>query len=302
MGAIGSGMIRKSILILILMFMVCGGVAQAVTPSDRWVAQPTSIGVPFTTVQFESTRDKAPLTGWWFEGKPGAPVLVLFDRGHGNMADLLPVVSGFAERGFTVMTFDYRDFGPAGPGEADSLVQLAFASRWVNDGEGALRFARTRAKDRPVFAWGQDIGGSVAVAAASRAKDNADAVACEGLFRTLAELLRSSGLAQIAGAPERHRFLVESPDEPLSAVANLLVPLHVVLAQKDDVSPPQVTAEVVRRSLSRIDRWILPEGRHDGIERTEGYYDKLGGWFTRIAGLIRAARASEAPATPAEGK
>ena len=60
--------------------------------------------------------------------------------------------------------------------------------------------------------------------------------------------------------------------------------------------------EVVRRSLSRIDRWILPEGRHDGVERMEGYYDKLGGWFTRIAGLIRAARASETPATPAEGK
>ena len=75
----------------------------------------------------------------------------------GLTADLLPVVSEFASRGFTVMTFDYRDFGPAGPGEADSLVQLAFASRWVNDAEGALRYARSRAGKRPsaasIAAW-----------------------------------------------------------------------------------------------------------------------------------------------------
>lgn len=131
---------------------------------------------------------------------------------------------------------------------------------------------------------------------------NADAVACEGLFRTLPELLRSSGLAQVPGAAERHRFLVETGDEPLAAVANLQVPLHVVLAQKDDVLPPPITAEVVRRSLSRIDRWILPEGRHEGNEQTPGYYDKLAGWFDRIAGLLRAARAAAAPTPSPEGK
>ncbi|MEY4375195.1 MAG: hypothetical protein RL760_1362 [Candidatus Eisenbacteria bacterium] len=276
--------------------------AHAVTPSDRWTAMPSSLGLTYATVQFESTRDKAPLTGWWFEGKPEKPILVMFDRGRGNMGDLLPVVTGFAERGFTVLTFDYRDFGPAGPGDADSLVQLAFASRWVNDGEGALQFARSRAGQRPVFAWGQDVGGAVAVAAASRQPRNADAVACEGLFRTLPELLRTSGLAQVPGATERHRFLVEVGDEPLSAVANLQVPLHVVLAQKDEVSPPQITAEVVRRSLSRIDRWILPEATHEGVENTPGYHDKLAGWFERIAGLIRAARAAAQPSAAPEGK
>ncbi len=296
-------MTRRVVLVLVAVLVV-GGLwvrdARAVTPSDRWTAMPASIGLPFATVPFESTRDKAPLTGWWFEGRPEQPILVLFDRGHGNMGDLLPVVSGFAERGFTVMTFDYRDFGPAGPGDADSLVQLAFASRWVNDGEGALQYARSRAGQRPVFAWGQDVGGAVAVAAASRQPRNADGVACEGLFRTLPELLRSSGLAQVPGAAERHRFLVETGDEPLAAVANLQVPLHVVLAQKDEVASPQITAEVVRRSLSRIDRWILPDAGHDGVERREGYYDKLGGWFTRVAGLVRAARAAEASAS--EGK
>jgi alpha-beta hydrolase superfamily lysophospholipase len=164
--------------------------AAAVSPSDKYSALPASLGLDWSAVSFESTRDAADLTGWWFEGKADAPVIVLFDRETGSMGDLLPVVAQFATRGFTVMTFDYRDFGPAGPGAVDSLIQLAYASRWVNDAEGALRFARTKAGARPVFAWGQGLGGAVAVAAAARARTNTDAVACEGLFRTLPELMR----------------------------------------------------------------------------------------------------------------
>jgi hypothetical protein len=57
-----------------------------------------------------------------------------------------------------------------------------------------------------------------------------------------------------------------------------------------------VTQEVVRRSLSRIDRWIVPEGKHLGLEKTPGYYDRIGGWFTRIAGMIKAA--APPPAAP----
>lgn len=265
--------------------------AHAVSPSDKHKALPGTLGIEWSAVSFSSTRDQADLTGWWFEGKPGSPVLVLFDRDHGSMGDLLPVVGEFVARGFTVMTFDYRDWGPAGPGAVDSLVQLAFASRWVNDGEGAVQFARKRAGTRPVFAWGQGLGGAIAVATAARARTNVDAVACEGLFRTLPELLRASGLAQVPGAPERHRFLVETADEPLTAVPNLLVPLHVVLAGKDEVWPAAATQEVVRRSLSRIDRWVLPDAAHTGAEQTPGYYDRLAGWFTRLAGLIKTAKA-----------
>jgi pimeloyl-ACP methyl ester carboxylesterase len=250
----------------------------------------------WSAVSFKSTRDEADLDGWWFDGSPDAPVLVLFDRGTGNMGDLLPVAAGFVARGFNVMTFDYRDFGPAGPGAVDTLVQLAFASRWVNDAEGALRFARTRAGKRPVFAWTQDIGGAIAVAAAGRDAHSVDAIACEGMFRTLPELLRARGLAQVPGVPERHRFLVETADEPTSTVGNLMVPLHVTIAGKDEAWPAAVTQEMTRHTLSRVDRWILPDAKYDGIEKTEGYYDRLGGWFTRVASMMKAAQPPEPPA------
>ena len=279
------------------------GSASAVEPADKYAAMPASTGLVWSSVAFKSTRDEADLTGWWFEGKPDAPVLVLFDRAKGNMGDLLPAVSEFVGRGFNVMTFDYRDFGPAGPGPVDSLLQLVFASRWVNDGEGALRFARGKVGTWPVFAWGLDLGGAVAVAGGARDRKNADAISCEGLFRTLAELLRSNGLAQIPGVADRNRFLVETSDEPPTAVSGLMVPLHVTIAMKDDVWPPTVTQDVVRNSLSRIDRWNVPDGKHLGLEKTPGYYDHMAAWYTRIAGMLKAATpAPAAPEATAPGK
>ena len=270
--------------------------AWAVRPSDQYSALPASTGLQWSRVEFPSSRDGAHLAGWWFEGKPEQPVIVMFDRDTGSMGDLLPVAKGFVERGLTVMTFDYRDFGPAGPGPVDSLAQLVYASRWVNDGEGALRFARTRAAARPVFAWGQGLGGAVALAAAARDLRNADGVACESLFRTLAELLRASGLSQVPEVVQRHRFLVETSDEPLTAAAGLHVPLHVTLGKKDEVWPNTWTQDVVRQSLSRIDRWVVPEGGHTGLEATEGYHDRLTAWFQGIGAMVKAARAAEAQA------
>ena len=261
---------------------------------------PASTGLSWSAVTFKATRDGADVTGWWFDGRPEAPVLVLFDRGTGNMGDLVPTATEFVARGFSVLTFDYRDFGPAGPGAVDTLVQLVFASRWVNDAEGALRFARAKAGKRPVFAWAPDIGGAVAVAVAARDRKNVDAIACEGMFRTLPEFLRARGLAQIAGVPERHRFLVETADEPATTLGSLLVPLHVTLAGKDEDWPTFVTQDVTRRTLSRVDRWVLPDAKYDGIQQTDGYYDRIAGWFTHIATMMKAAEPPPAPAAAAK--
>lgn len=260
--------------------------AFAVTPGRTHALDPARTGLPFEAVTFVSSADSVKLSGWWFDGPARSPVIVCCPRGRGTMADLLPSVRELVRRGFTVMTFDYRDFGPGGAGEADSLANLVFASRWVHDALGALRFAKARAGARPVFAWGQDVGGPVAVAAASREWTSVDAVAVEGMFRTSLEQVEQNGTAQIPGVQKAHRLAVEARDEPISSVPVLRVPLFVVLAGKDDVTPPDVTRRVTMRSVSIIDHWALPNAGHDGAELAPGYFDRLAGWFKRIAALL----------------
>lgn len=265
--------------------------ALAVAPGRRHAADPSRTGLPWAAVTFPSATDSVSLSGWWFDGPAKSPVVVCCPRGRGTMADLLPSVRELSRRGFTVMTFDYRDFGPGGPGEADTLANLIFASRWVSDALGALRYARAHAGARPVFAWGQDLGGPVALAAGAREWTSVDAIAVEGLFRTSLEQVEHNGTAQIPGVQRLHRFYVDPRDEPVSTVPVLRVPLFVVIAGRDDVTPPEVTRRLTMRSVSIIDQWPLPAAGHDGAELSPGYFDRLAGWFKRIA-LALPARAA----------
>lgn len=274
-------------LALLLATLLCSvAPASAVAPGQKHALDPERTGLPFEVVSFPSAVDSVELSGWWFDGPAKSPVLVFCPRGRGTMADLLPSVRELGRRGFTVMTFDYRDFGPGGPGEADSLANLVFASRWVNDARGALSFARAKSAGRPVFAWGQDLGGPVAAAAAARAWTDVDAIAVEGLFRSSLEQIELNGTAQIPGVQRLHRLYVDPRDEPVSSVPVLRVPLFVVLAGKDDLTPPEVTRRIAMRSASIIDHWTIPAAGHDGAEATPGYYDRLAAWFKRIAGQL----------------
>lgn len=238
--------------------------------------------MPFERVTFPSAGDSVTITGWWFAGAPDAPAVVACPRGRGSMSDLLPAVVEFAKRGFAVLTFDYRDFGPGGPGEQDSLKHVVLASRWVDDAEGALRFVRAKVESRPVLVWGQDLGSAVGIASAARETGLAQAVAVEGMFRTTVQQLEYAGLAQIPGAADRQRRLVRGLDQPVSAIVRLSVPVLIVLAQKDDVTPAMSTLEVARRNLMRVERWTIPDAGHDGAERTPGYFDHVAEWFRRV--------------------
>jgi hypothetical protein len=277
---------RAAVFLVFALWPLLPGNAGAVQPSAKYASEPGSLGLIFESVRFPAARDSVPVQGWWFPAAAPGPVVVLFPRGRGNMADLLPIVPEFARRGFAVLTFDPRDFGPAGLGDTDSLHDVLFASRWVDDAEGAVRYARARADGQAVFAWGQDLGASLAVAAAGRERGMIDGVAIEGVFRTTQDQLKWLGLSQDPTLIRRHRVLVDQRDEPFSAAGRARVPIFVVLAGKDDVTPPQTTEVVLTANGTSATRWALPAAVHEGTERTPGYYDRVTEWLRMRARMI----------------
>ncbi len=287
MGKAGRVLKPAAAFLALALALFLAGAAGAVQPSTKYAGEPGSLGLVFESVSFPSVRDKVLISAWWFPAASPGPVLVLCPRGRGNMADLLPSVREFARRGFAVLTFDPRDFGPAGAGDADSLHNVIFATRWVDDGEAAVRYARTRAAGQAVFAWGQDLGASLAVAIAGRARGVADGLAIEGVFRTTEEQLNWLGLSQDPALLRRHLVLVDQRDEPVSAAGRACVPMFVVLAGKDDVTPPETTELVTSGSRVGATLWRLPDAAHDGLERTPGYYDRIAAWVRMRARTIR---------------
>lgn len=266
-----------------LAFLACPA-ARAVEPGIAHDVTPASLGLQAEEVSFPAA-DSMMISGWWLPAGEKAPVVVIASHSTGTMSDLLPAAQQFLARGFAVLTFDYRGFGPGTtPEQVDSLRYLVFDSEWVEDMLGALRYARVRSGAH-VFAWGQDLGSVVAMAAAARDRRACDALAIEGLFRTSQEVLLANGTSVLQEVIVRHRQLVEGKDEPFSAASRLGSPLLVVLAGKDDVTPPAITKTIVARVRARMETWEIPGARHLGAEQTPGYFDRMAQWFKRWAAL-----------------
>jgi alpha-beta hydrolase superfamily lysophospholipase len=262
-----------------LVLWVCPA-THAVEPGLRHAMTPAGLGLEAEEVALP-TADSMTVSGWWLQGAKAAPVVVIAARGAGTMGDMLPAAQQFLARGFSVLTFDYRGFGPASnPEVVDSLRYVVFDSQWVEDMLGALRYARARGGNR-VFAWGQDLGSAVTLAAAARTREACDAIAVEGLFRTSQDVLNANGTAVMQDVVVRHRWLVQGQDEPFSAAARLRVPLLVVLAGRDEVTPLAITKTVTARSRARVETWVIPGAAHLGAEQTPGYFDHMAQWFKR---------------------
>jgi alpha-beta hydrolase superfamily lysophospholipase len=262
-----------------LMLCVCP-VTRAVEPGLQHSMTPANLGLEAEDVAFRAP-DSMPVSGWWLQGAKAAPVVVIASRGKGTMGDQLPAAQQFLARGFSVLTFDYRGFGPGSSVEAvDSLRYIIFNSQWVDDLLGALRYARSRGGSQ-VFAWGQDLGSVVVLAAAARMGKACDAIAVEGMFRTSQDAMNDNGTSVMQEVVVRHRQLVRGQDEPASAGARLRVPILIVLAGKDDVTPPAITRKITARALTRTEIWEIPEAGHSGAEKTPGYFDHVAQWFHR---------------------
>lgn len=257
-----------------------GAPVGAVEPGLEHSMSPASLGLTAEDVTFPAA-DSTMVAGWWLSGPAKSPVVVVAPRGTGTMADMLPAAREFLARGFTVLTFDYRGFGPTGSSASvDSLRYILLNSQWVDEMLGALRYARTRGGAH-VFAWGQDLGSAVALAGAAREWVNCDAVAVEGVFRTTPEALLANGTSVLHDIEIRHRRLVDGRDEPVSAASRLRCPLFVVLAGRDEVTPVAATRAVVARARVPVEVCELPVAGHAGAEATPGYFDRLGTWFKR---------------------
>ena len=232
--------------------------------------------------------DSTRLTGTWYSGPKGAPVLVLVPRGRRPDPGLDSLALLFQQRGFSAMTFALRDPAPA-DAEKDSLRYLILASRWVEDVVGALRAARARSDSTMhLFVWGQGMGGVLAVAAIARIPGVCDALAAEQLYRTTDDAMKLNGTFVIPEAIQIRNLHLYPPDEPISAAARLNIPALAVLTGPDAGTPRDLTLQVLSRDRGRVERWKRPWIATTGLTPTPADADTLAAWFTKWTRYPRA--------------
>jgi alpha-beta hydrolase superfamily lysophospholipase len=270
-----------------LLLAVSLGPAPAGAAASRAAAiTPDRYRLRYQPVEF-SSADSTKLQGWWLPGPPSAHAIVLVPPHHGTMVDVLPAAREFVSRGFSVLTFDYRDARSEEGGTADSSRYVLFATRWALDMAGALRFARAQLDlDARCFAWGGVYPASaVALAGAARSPESCDGLAIEGVFPSTKEAMRGLGTAVIPEAVQQQNLQVDIRDEPMASASRIRVPVLLVIGTRDSIITPYITNLVMAHTHARRDRFMVPQGGHEGLAATPGYFDQISGWFRKMAAL-----------------
>jgi fermentation-respiration switch protein FrsA (DUF1100 family) len=251
-------------------------------PDDRLYDAPEEFGLRYEDVRFE-TEDGLTLAGWFFPaaGDPKGTVVHF----HGNAANVtghLGLVEWVPTSGYHLLMFDYRGYG-----KSEGSVTRAGT---IRDGHAAITYALSRpeTKGLPLFAYGQSLGGAVAIVVAAERPEIA-AVVAESTFsgyRKIATLVARSLVGFDALARPLVGWSISSGYDPIDVVTQLAPrPLLVIAAEHDQTCPPELARELYDAASEPKEWWLVPKAGHLGIlmNHREELIDRITAFLDKAA-------------------
>jgi fermentation-respiration switch protein FrsA (DUF1100 family) len=231
-------------------------------PDQKQYDQPKDYGLVHEDVWF-TTRDGLKLHGWFLPAV-GTPrgIVVHF---HGNAANVtahIGLIEWLPRAGYHVLMFDYRGFG-----QSQGRVTRAGT---IADGHAAVdcALARPEAQGLPLFAYGQSLGGSVAIVVAAE-RPAVRAVVAESPFSAYRSVAARHA-RRLVPVDWLARFLatitVSDGYDPIAVVARLAPrPLLVIAAEQDEICFPDEARALYDAAGSPKDFWLVPGAEHLAI-------------------------------------
>lgn len=228
-------------------------------PSTEVYGRPDEFGLSYEDVSFK-TPDGLTLHGWFLPaiGEPRGTVVHF----HGNAANVtahIGLIDWLPHLGYHVLMFDYRGFG-----RSQGRVTRAGT---IRDGNAAVDYAGSRpeAQGLPLFAYGQSLGGAVAIVVAAQ-RPELRAVVAESPFSThrriatchVRRLVYSDWLAQLLATAA-----ISAGEDPLDVVAQIAPrPLLIIAAEKDEICFPELARELYAAAGEPKSFWLVPGAAH----------------------------------------
>jgi fermentation-respiration switch protein FrsA (DUF1100 family) len=191
-------------------------------PGAAPVFTPANAQLPYRDVELVAS-DGVKLRAWLIESKP-ARGLVLFCHGNaGSREHRIDIAQSLVEMGVSVLLFDYRGYGGSEGSPSEEGCYL--------DAEAAWRFATTSGGFAPekIVAWGESLGGAVAVELARR--QAVRALVTESAFASLADVAR----VHYPWLPVR--WLLRMKFDNVSKVGELRLPWLLLHSPDDEIVP-----------------------------------------------------------------
>jgi fermentation-respiration switch protein FrsA (DUF1100 family) len=250
-------------------------------PSREVFYTPDQLGLDYEDVTFKAS-DGVKLSGWFVPARAAPRGTVIHFHGNAdNMTGHVPFVAWLPRGGYNLLVFDYRGYG-----QSDGKVTRKGT---ILDGHAALDYVLSRPDVAPqrVFAFGQSIGGAVAIVVAAE-RPELRAVVVDSAFSSyrriaamhLRKMLLSKWLARTAA-----RLALSTDYDPIDHVDRLTPrPLLVIASGKDEICFPELSRELYDAAREPKEFWLVPEATHaeavflepdETQRRITGLFDEL---------------------------
>jgi len=256
----------KMVLVLALVVLVIVSIVRLIEsrsvffPMKELTVTPMDFGIPFREIRFPS-KDGVRLSAWWIPLN-GAKKTLLFCHGNaGNIGHRLEKIRILREAGSNVFIFDYRGYGlsEGRPSEKGFYRDVDAAYGYLTKELGIPA--------RSIVAYGESIGGAVAIDLARRLPVGALAVECT--FTNVADVVHTA-------IPFLPSWMLASRFDSASKIGRIHCPLLVMGSVDDEIVPFQFSQTLFKRA-SEPKRFVGLRGGHNTayLESGSDYRDGI---------------------------
>lgn len=246
--------------------------AIAINPDRNYNLTPDEIGWNYEELRIK-TADGLELNAWIYAPNPAVDrqtILILASHDYGNMSYFVYHAATLANRGFTVVTFDYRGFGKSSDFEINrrNIYYLKFSI----DLAAVVNEISNRFSGKKVGVWGLSMGTIVASKAYPEIKEKIDFIVGDGFVTDTAYIVdryRTRG---------KDLVLPEPAPAYGQSVTQIEIPLLIFAASKDEITTTSDALEL-KEKLGKTCEVVEYEGEH-----LQGFQYKIdekgfGSWY-----------------------
>jgi len=246
--------------------------------SRQEVAKPSEFGMQYKEITL-TTKDKVNLKSYLIiqpneEEAKKAPTILYFHANAGNMGHRLPIAKVlYARYRCNVVMLSYRGYGKSEGNPTEKGLKI--------DAQTMLDYVREHPilKNTPLIAYGQSIGGAVAIDLVSRNEDSFSGLMVENTFLSLPKLIPN-----VVPFLKYFTFLCHQhwPSEKnIQRIVN--VPILFLAGGKDELVPPSHMVKLNELSESRGEKiWApFPNGMHNDTCMQQGYFTAIKHFITK---------------------
>jgi len=228
-------------------------------------------------VQFSSDSG-AIIHGWFIPGKKGAGAIVLMHGVRANRLSMLDRSRLLSHAGYSVLLFDFQAHGES-TGE-----HITFGYLESRDGQAAVNFLRTNARDEKIGVIGVSMGGAATLLASPPL--SVDAMVLEMVYPTVNQAISNRLTMRLGGGASaltpfltwqlKPRLGIDADGlRPIDHVGKINVPKLFIVGAEDRHTTIEESRQMFNAAGGPKELWVVDGAKHvDLYLASKGEYER----------------------------